>query len=110
MFFIEIDCDIINNTLFVKSKTSYERLKSFRIKIYQNESLIIEKEDIGKTYYFVITETNAPDDYTKIDYRVVVPVTFSEGELGYVATKGEAFAVTSDNKKKQLNKFSLYRQ
>ena len=69
-------------------------------------SIKIQKEDIGKTYYFVITETNAPDDYTKIDYRVVVPVTFSEGELGYVATKGEAFAVTSDNKKKQLNEMS----
>ena len=69
-------------------------------------SIKIQKEDIGKTYYFIITETNAPDDYTKIDYRVVVPVTFSEGELGYVATKGEAFAVTSDNKKKQLNEMS----
>ena len=70
------------------------------------DNIKIQEKDIGKTYYFVITETKAPDDYTKIDYRVVVPVTFSEGELGYVATKGEAFAVTSDNKKKQLNEMS----
>lgn len=69
-------------------------------------SIKIQKEDIGKTYYFVITETNAPDDYTKIDYRVVVPVTFSENENGYVATKGDAFAITSTNEKKQLNEMS----
>ena len=69
-------------------------------------SIKIQKEDIGKTYYFVITETNAPDDYTKIDYRVVVPVTFSENENGYVATKGDAFAITSTSEKKKLNEMS----
>ncbi|HJJ10731.1 MAG TPA: SpaH/EbpB family LPXTG-anchored major pilin [Clostridiaceae bacterium] len=69
-------------------------------------SIKIQKEDIGKTYYFVITETNAPDDFTKIDYKIVVPVTFSENENGYVATKGDAFAITSTNEKKQLNEMS----
>lgn len=69
-------------------------------------SIKIQKEDIGKTYYFVITETNAPDDFTKIDYKIVVPVTFSENENGYVATKGDAFAITSTNEKKKLNEMS----
>ena len=69
-------------------------------------SIKIQKEDIGKTYYFVITETNAPDDFTKIDYKIVVPVTFSENENGYVATKGDAFAITSTSEKKKLNEMS----
>ena len=69
-------------------------------------SIKIQKEDIGKTYYFAITETNAPDDFTKIDYKIVVPVTFSENENGYVATKGDAFAITSTNEKKKLNEMS----
>ena len=69
-------------------------------------SIKIQKEDIGKTYYFAITETNAPDDFTKIDYKIVVPVTFSENENGYVATKGDAFAITSTSEKKKLNEMS----
>ena len=74
LFFIEIDCDIINNTLFVKSKTSYERLKSFRIKIYQNESLIIEKEDIEKKIDYRFSSLNENSSY-----RVIVEAISVEG-------------------------------
>ena len=38
------------------------------------DEIAIQPSDIGKTYYFVVTETMAPDTYTKIDYDVVVPI------------------------------------
>ena len=57
------------------------------------DDILISKENIDKTYYFVIEETKAPDEFTKIDYKVVIPVTFSEIENEYKATKGEAYAV-----------------
>ena len=69
-------------------------------------SIQIQKDDIGKTYYFVVQETRAPDEFTKIDYKVVVPITFTETSNGYVATKGEAFAITSTNEKKKLTEMS----
>lgn len=53
----------------------------------------INKEDIGKTYYFVVEETVAPDKYTEIDYLVVVPVSYEANENEYVAKTGEAFAL-----------------
>ncbi|MBO5349673.1 MAG: Cna B-type domain-containing protein, partial [Clostridia bacterium] len=62
-----------------------------------------ELADADKTYYFVITETKAPDEYTAIDYKVVVPVTYSQSGSKYVATKGVAFAVNSENTKIDLD-------
>ena len=61
--------------------------------------IAIQPEDIGKTYYFVVDETVAPDDFTKIDYRVVVPITYSEDANGYKATQGTAFAIKNEEKK-----------
>lgn len=66
----------------------------------------IETTDIGKTYYFVITETQAPDVYSKIDYKVVVPVKYIEQDGMYYISKGESFAVTEDNTKKSLEGMS----
>ena len=66
----------------------------------------IEHEDIGKTYYFVVEETEAPDEFTKIDYKIVVPVTFEETANGYEAIKEKnesSFAVDRNNYKKQLS-------
>ena len=59
----------------------------------------INSGDIGKTYYFKVTETVAPDDYTKIDYEVVVPITFTEENGAYIATKGQAFAWQNNQEK-----------
>ncbi len=56
----------------------------------------INKEDIGKTYYFVIEETDAPYQFTKLNYKIVVPITFSENENEYKASKGEAYAFVKD--------------
>ena len=56
----------------------------------------INKEDIGKTYYFVIEETDAPYQFTKLNYKIVVPITFSENENEYKASKGEAYAFVED--------------
>lgn len=53
----------------------------------------IKDEDIGKTYYFVVEETVAPDKYTAIDYLVVVPVSFEAKTDKYEAKTGEAFAL-----------------
>ena len=53
----------------------------------------IKDEDIGKTYYFVVEETVAPDKYTAIDYLVVVPVSFEAKSDKYEAKAGEAFAL-----------------
>ena len=47
--------------------------------------LIGEGEKAAGTYYFVIEETQAPDEYTEIDYRVVVPIKFELKENEYVA-------------------------
>ena len=55
----------------------------------------INKEDIGKTYYFVIEETDAPYQFTKLNYKIVVPITFSENEYEYKASKGEAYAIVA---------------
>ena len=66
----------------------------------------IETSDIGKTYYFVITETQAPDAYSKIDYKVVVPVKYIEQGGMYYISKDESFAVTEDNTKKSLEDMS----
>ena len=66
----------------------------------------IQSSDIGKTYYFVTTETQAPDNYTAINYKVVVPITYSENDTSFVATKGTAFAVTSSGEKKTLAQMS----
>ena len=66
----------------------------------------IQSSDIGKTYYFVTTETQAPDNYTAINYKVVVPITYSENDTSFVATKGNAFAVTSSGEKKTLAQMS----
>ena len=57
------------------------------------EGIIINAGDIGKTYYFVVTETQAPDDFTKIDYEVVIPISYSDVDGEYKVTKGEAYAV-----------------
>lgn len=56
----------------------------------------INKEDIGKTYYFVIEETDAPYQFTKLNYKIVVPITFSENENEYKASKCEAYAFVKD--------------
>ena len=55
----------------------------------------INKENIGKTYYFVIEETDAPYQFTKLNYKIVVPITFSENEYEYKASKGEAYAIVA---------------
>ena len=47
--------------------------------------LIGQGERTAGTYYFVIEETQAPDEYTEIDYRVVVPIIFELKENEYVA-------------------------
>ena len=70
------------------------------------DEIAIQASDIGKTYYFVVTETMAPDTYTKIDYDVVVPIAYTEKASTYTATKQEAFAVTSDKQKKALTDMS----
>ena len=57
------------------------------------DGIAIQKEDIDKTFYFVVSETQAPDNYTRINYQVVVPIKFTEESGGYVATKGDAFAL-----------------
>ena len=66
----------------------------------------IDTNDIGKTYYFVITETQAPDAYSMIDYKVVVPVKYVEQDGKYYISKDESFAVTADNTKQSLEKMS----
>ena len=70
------------------------------------DEIAIQPSDIGKTYYFVVTETMAPDTYTKINYNVVVPIAYTEKASTYTATKQEAFAVTSDKQKKALTDMS----
>ncbi|MBP3501902.1 MAG: SpaH/EbpB family LPXTG-anchored major pilin [Clostridia bacterium] len=57
----------------------------------------IQRADLDKTYYFVVTETKAPDKFTEIDYKVVVPVTYSEESSGYIATKDTSFALINTN-------------
>lgn len=70
------------------------------------DEIVIQDDDLGKTYYFVVTETISPDKHTKIDYDVVIPITYSVNQSGYVATKGEAFAVMHDGTKKNLSEMS----
>ena len=70
------------------------------------DEIKIEDTDIGKTYYFVVNEDKAPDKHTKIDYTIVIPVEFSISGNKYIATKKDAFAVTSDNLKKELSDMS----
>ena len=57
----------------------------------------------NKTYYFVVEEVQAPDEHTKIDYKVVVPVKFALSGNKYIATKQTAYAITSDGTKKTLS-------
>ncbi|MBR2786835.1 MAG: hypothetical protein IKD76_05015 [Clostridia bacterium] len=74
------------------------------------KDIAISSENIkAGIYYFVIEEIKAPDQYTEINYRVVVPVKFTETESGYVAThlNKDAYALAKDEngieQKKALN-------
>ena len=71
------------------------------------DGIIITNEDINKTYYFVVTETEAPDEFTKIDYEVVVPISYTEVNGQYKATKGEPFAVRRNDRGEVVDRMSL---
>ena len=62
---------------------------------------ITDSEKKAGTYYFVIEETQAPDEYTEIDYRVVVPIKFVLENNEYVAKHdtGNSYALVKDNGK-----------
>ena len=67
--------------------------------IAEIKDILISSADVSAgTYYFVITETKAPDKYTEIDYRVVVPISFTETEDGYTAIhqNKNAYALVKD--------------
>ena len=70
-------------------------------------NILITKEDLeAKTYYFVVEETQAPDEYSEIDYKVVVPVTFTETTDSYIAIHDttKAFALVKDSNGKEYRK------
>lgn len=62
----------------------------------------IQKDEINNTYYFVIEEIQAPYKYEAINYKIVLPVTYSENKGKYIATQGEAFAIDNEGNKLSL--------
>ncbi len=78
------------NTIGIKAETNG---------IAEIKDILISSADVSAgTYYFVITETKAPDKYTEIDYRVVVPISFTETDDGYTAIhqNKNAYALVKD--------------
>ena len=64
------------------------------------KNIKITESMIGKTYYYVIEETKAPDEYTAINYRVVIPVSFSQKGNEYFAVYSkDAYRIDAENKK-----------
>ena len=93
--------DTVNN-----HKINTKNIKTTTGALAKIDNISIQTADVGKTYYFKVTETIAPDEYTAIDYDVVVPITFTETEDSYVATQGTAFAVTKNGEYKTLDQMA----
>ena len=66
----------------------------------------ISEEDIGKTFYYVVEELEAPDEYTEIDYKIVVPITFSKKDNKFIAKheNSKAFALVKDADGNEIKK------
>ena len=96
--FVSCDQYIKSGVDNTKIETNVE-VETSRGEIKYN-NIIINKNDISKTYYWIIEETEAPTKYIKQDGKIVIPVKFEETDKEFVAKvlTDEACLIKDGNK------------